>query len=54
MKWESNYRNWLIYLFMKKNEIKGESVLLTGNNIDNDSSVFNKKKHNYDLRKSSG
>ena len=35
---------------MKKNEIKGESVLLTGNNIDNDESVFSKRKNNYDLR----
>ena len=33
-----------------KNEIKGESILLTGNNIDNEDSVFTKKKHNYDLR----
>ena len=35
---------------MKKNDIKGESVLLTGNNIDNDESVFSKRKNNYDLR----
>ena len=35
---------------MKKNEIKGESVLLTGNNIDNDESIFSKRKNNYDLR----
>ena len=35
---------------MKKNEIRGESVLLTGNNIDNDESVFSKRKNNYDLR----
>ena len=35
---------------MKKNEIKGESVLLTGNNIDNEESVFSKRKNNYDLR----
>ena len=33
-----------------KNEIKGESILLTGNNIDNEDSIFTKKKHNYDLR----
>ena len=33
-----------------KNEIKGESVLLTGNNIDNEDSIFTKRKHNYDLR----
>ena len=46
------YRDYYIEInsILKKNEIKGESVLLTGNNIDNDSSVFNKKKHNYDLR----
>ena len=35
---------------MKKNEIRGESILLTGNNIDNDESVFSKRKNNYDLR----
>jgi len=35
---------------MIKNDIKGESVLLTGNNIDNDESVFSKRKNNYDLR----
>ena len=35
---------------MKKNEIKCESVLLTGNNMDNDESLFSKKKHNYDIR----
>ena len=35
---------------LKKNEIKSESVLLTGNNVDNEESVFSKKKHNYDLR----
>ena len=35
---------------MKNNEIKCESVLLTGNNMDNDESVFSKKKHNYDIR----
>ena len=33
-----------------KNEIKGESILLTGNNIDNEDSIFTRKKHNYDLR----
>ena len=33
-----------------KNEIKGESILLTGNNIDNEDSIYTKKKHNYDLR----
>ena len=35
---------------LAKNEIKGESVLLTGNNIDNEDSIFTKRKHNYDLR----
>ena len=35
---------------MKKNEIKGESVLLTGNNIDNEDSVFSRRKNNYELR----
>ena len=39
-----------ILALMKKNDIKGESVLLTGNNIDNDESVFSKRKNNYDLR----
>ena len=39
-----------ILALMKKNEIKCESVLLTGNNMDNDESVFSKKKHNYDIR----
>ena len=39
-----------IISLMKKNDIKGESVLLTGNNIDNDESVFSKRKNNYDLR----
>jgi hypothetical protein len=33
-----------------KNEIKGESILLTGNNIDNEEGIYTKKKHNYDLR----
>ncbi len=33
-----------------KNEIKGESILLTGNNIDNEDGIYTKKKHNYDLR----
>ena len=46
------YRDFFeeILNIMKKNEIKGESVLLTGNNIDNDESVFSKRKNNYDLR----
>ena len=35
---------------LKKNEIKSESLLLTGNSVDNEYSVFSKKKHNYDLR----
>ena len=35
---------------MKKIDIKGESVLLTGNNIDNDESVYTKRRNNYDLR----
>lgn len=39
-----------IIKILKKNEIKSESVLLTGNNIDNDLSIFAKKKNNYDLR----
>ena len=39
---------------LKKNEIKGESVLLTGNNIDNENSILSKKKHNYDLREKIG
>jgi hypothetical protein len=33
-----------------QDEVKFESVLLTGNNTDNEESVFSKKKHNYDLR----
>jgi len=39
---------------LKKNEISGESVLLTGNNIDNEKSILSKKKHNYDLREKIG
>lgn len=35
---------------LNKNEIQKESTLLTGNNIDNEYSVFSKKKHNYDMR----
>ena len=58
-KWESFallamvfYRDFFeeIISLMKKNDIRGESVLLTGNNIDNDESVFSKRKNNYDLR----
>ena len=44
-----DYFNDMVNLLVK-NEIKGESVLLTGNNIDNEDSVFTKRKHNYDLR----
>ena len=46
------YRDFFeeLLALMKKNDIKGESVLLTGNNIDNDESVFSKRKNNYDLR----
>ena len=39
---------------LTKNEINGESVLLTGNNIDNENSILSKKKHNYDLREKIG
>ena len=48
-----DYFNDLVSL-LKKNEITGESVLLTGNNIDNENSVLSKKKHNYDLREKIG
>ena len=46
------YRDFFeeIVNIMKKNEIKGESVLLTGNNIDNEESVFSRRKNNYDIR----
>ena len=46
------YRDYFTDLvnLLKKNEIIGESVLLTGNNIDNENSILSKKKHNYDLR----
>ena len=46
------YRDFFeeIVNLMKKNEIKGESVLLTGNNIDNEESVFSRRKNNYDIR----
>ncbi len=43
------YFNEIINI-LRKNEVKFESVLLTGNNTDNEESVFSKKKHNYDLR----
>ena len=48
----SFYRDFFgeIVSLMKKIDIKGESVLLTGNNIDNDESVYTKRKNNYDLR----
>jgi len=48
----SFYRDYYkeIVNLLVKNEIKGESVLLTGNNIDNEDSIFTKRKHNYDLR----
>ena len=58
-KWENFALMALVYYrdffeemisLMIKNDIKGESVLLTGNNIDNDESVFSKRKNNYDLR----
>ena len=48
-----DYFNDLVNL-LKKNEINGESVLLTGNNIDNENSILSKKKHNYDLREKIG
>ena len=48
-----DYFNDLVSM-LKKNEISGESVLLTGNNIDNENSVLSKKKHNYDLREKIG
>ena len=32
----------------------GESVLLTGNNIDNENSLLSKKRHNYDIREKVG
>ena len=46
------YRDFMdeMVSLMKKIDIKGESVLLTGNNIDNDESVYTKRKNNYDLR----
>ena len=48
-----DYFNDLVNL-LTKNEISGESVLLTGNNIDNENSILSKKKHNYDLREKIG
>ena len=46
------YRDFLEEMssLMKKIDLKGESILLTGNNIDNDESVYTKRKNNYDLR----
>ena len=35
---------------LKKNEINNETTLLTGNNIDNENTIFQKKKNNYDIR----
>jgi RNA-dependent RNA polymerase len=51
-----HYRDYFKDLvnMLKKNEISGESVLLTGNNIDNENSLLSKKKHNYDLREKIG
>ena len=50
------YRDYFTDLvnLLKKNEIMGESVLLTGNNIDNENSLLSKKRHNYDLREKVG
>jgi len=50
------YRDYFTDLvnLLKKNEIIGESVLLTGNNIDNENSLLSKKRHNYDLREKVG
>ena len=39
---------------LKNNEIKDETTLLTGNNIDNENSIFQKKKNNYDIREKIG
>ena len=46
------YRDFLEEMssLMKKIDVKGESILLTGNNIDNEESVYTKRKNNYDLR----
>ena len=50
------YRDYFYDLvnLLTKNEINGESVLLTGNSIDNENSILSKKKHNYDLREKIG
>ena len=48
-----DYFNEMINM-LKKNEINEETVLLTGNNIDNEKSIFQKKKHNYDMREKIG
>ena len=48
-----DYFNEMINM-LKKNEINGETILLTGNNIDNENSIFEKKKHNYDVREKIG
>ena len=39
---------------LTKNEISGETILLTGNNIDNENNIFQKKKNNYDIREKLG
>ena len=38
---------------LKKNEICGKTILLTGKN-DNENSIFQKKNHNYDIREKIG
>ena len=48
-----DYFNELVNM-LKKNEINGETIILTGNNVDNENSIFQKKKHNYDLREKIG
>ena len=50
------YRDYYYDLvnLLTKNEINGESVLLTGNSIDNENSILSKKKHNYDIREKIG
>ena len=35
---------------LRKNEVGTESTLLTGNNTDNEESIFTKKKHNYEIK----
>ena len=48
-----DYFNELLKM-LKNNEIKDETTLLTGNNIDNENSIFQKKKNNYDIREKIG